>query len=98
MLLKVYSSIMCNLAISCHFLDIFFMSIFHSMRQLLYWFVFHTKQQWCAGDELEGGGGERVKMVPHISSNFPSTFWKCAEKYKSSEARLSISIYLWRTV
>ena len=44
------------------------MSIFHSMRQLLYWFVFHTKQQWCAGDELEGGGGGRKGQngAPHI--------------------------------
>ena len=43
LLLKVYSSIMCNLANSCHLLDIFFMSIFHSTRQYIYPLVFHTE-------------------------------------------------------
>ena len=37
-------------------------------------------------------------MALHISSNFPSKYWKRAEKYKCSEARCSISIYLWCTV
>ena len=37
-------------------------------------------------------------MAPHIPSNFPSKYWKCAEKYQCSEARRPISIYPWGTL
>ena len=53
----------------------------------------HSPTQWRAGGEITGGG-QRVKIAPHISYNFPLKYKKYAEKGKGSEARRSISIFL----